>query len=139
MGSHAADGIAGRVSGGGVAGPGEQAEAPDAAEGHLGQIDDQMGRILIESVVQRAVCRVGRVHRSTSPATRSTMISPGAQPNDSVAQDRRHRGVDKAEGDLGFSGVIWRQISTAHPPTAGIERRRGLGLRHRGYSRSDKT
>lgn len=51
----AADGIAGCFLGGGMATLGDQVEAPSGAEGHLGKIDDQVGRMLIEAVIQRGL------------------------------------------------------------------------------------
>jgi hypothetical protein len=40
-----------------------------------------------------AACRIGRVHRSTSPSTRSTIISPAEQGSDCVVQEKAHQAL----------------------------------------------
>jgi hypothetical protein len=53
-GRHAADGEAGRV-GDGAPGLDEQVETLDGTEGHPGQIDEEMGRVLLEALAERGL------------------------------------------------------------------------------------
>lgn len=52
---HAAHGVADGLFGSGVAALGEQIEPPGGAEGHPSEIDDQVGGVLVEAVIQRGL------------------------------------------------------------------------------------
>lgn len=60
------------------------------AEGHRGQIREEMNRVRGEAL-PNAACTTGAAPKSISPTTRNTTIAPAAQSVDWVAQENKYQ------------------------------------------------